>query len=180
MTLPPTPGQTVGPFFHYALPYEGDGVLVPPGSPGAVQLHGVVFDGARQPVPDALVEIWQADPAGHVLQEHGSLRRDGFTFTGFGRSATDQTGHYRFSTLLPGSVDGGVPFFSVMVFARGLTHRLRTRAYLPLDGRPRDALLDSLGDRAATLMCLPDRGGLRFDIHLQGDCETVFLTAGEE
>ena len=62
-----TPGQTVGPFFHYALPYDGDRDLVPPGTPGALLLHGTVYDGAGAGVPDALVEIWQADPRGRVV-----------------------------------------------------------------------------------------------------------------
>ena len=84
MTRAPSPGQTVGPFFHFALPYDGDRALVVPGTPGAVLLHGVVYDGAGAPVPDALVEVWQADPDGTVVQRPGSLRRDGFAFTGFG------------------------------------------------------------------------------------------------
>lgn len=170
-----TPGQTVGPFFHYALPYAGDRDLVAPGAPGAVLLHGDVLDGDGAGIPDALVEIWQADPQGRVVRRTGSLRRDGTVFTGFGRSSTDRTGRYWFTTLAPGPVDGGLPFFAVTVFARGLLHRLFTRAYLPLDGREPDALLSSLGDRAATLMCAPDEDGLRFDIRLQGDDESVFL-----
>src|SRR4249919_3676591 len=85
VTRAPSPGQTVGPFFHFALPYDGDRALVAPGTPGAVLLHGVVYDGAGAPVPDALVEGWQADPDGTVVQRPGSLHRDGSTFTGFGR-----------------------------------------------------------------------------------------------
>ncbi len=61
-----------------------------------------MYDGAGDPVPDALIEIWQADPAGQVVQAEGSLRRDGWTFTGFGRAAVDDTGHYAFTTLVPG------------------------------------------------------------------------------
>ena len=106
-----TPGQTVGPFFHYALPYDGDRDLVPPGTPGALRLHGTVYDGAGAGVPDALVEIWQADPRGRVVQRAGSMRRDGHTFTGFGRASTDRTGAYGFTTLAPRGVDGGLPFF---------------------------------------------------------------------
>ena len=126
MTLAPTPGQTVGPFFHYALPYAGDSRLVPPGAPGAVRLRGTVYDGAGNPVPDALLELWQADAEGRVVQRPGSLRRDGFDFTGFGRCATDNEGRYSFSTVTPGA-----PFFSLAILARGLLHRLITRAYLP-------------------------------------------------
>lgn len=124
----PTPGQTVGPFYGYALPYTGDCELVPPNSPGAVRLHGTVRDGNGNPVRDALIEIWQPAPDGSVVRQGGSLHRDGFTFTGWGRASTDNTGHFTFSTLGPG---GEQPFFAVTVFARGLMDRLFTRAYLP-------------------------------------------------
>lgn len=175
-TLPPTPGQTVGPFFHYALPYPGDRDLVAPGSPGATLLHGTVTDGAGMVVQDALVELWQAGPDGHVVQRQGSLRRDGHVFTGFGRCTTDRTGRFAFTTLRPGPVQGSLPFFALTVFARGLLHRLFTRAYLPLDGAQPDALLRAAGDRAHTLVCVDDEDGLRFDIRMQGEDETVFLT----
>ncbi|MFP5020768.1 protocatechuate 3,4-dioxygenase subunit alpha [Pseudonocardia phyllosphaerae] len=178
-THTPTPGQTVGPFFHYALPYAGDRDLVAPGTGGAVFLHGTVRDGDGAPLQDALVEIWQADPHGRVPRRQGSLRRDGHTFTGFGRASTDRTGRYTFTTLAPGSVDGGLPFFAVTVFARGLLDRLFTRAYLPLEPGATDAVLTAAGERAETLVCVADDDGLRFDIRLQdhdGDAETVFLT----
>ncbi|WP_370288240.1 protocatechuate 3,4-dioxygenase subunit alpha [Nocardioides sp.] len=173
-----TPGQTVGPFFHYALPYPGDRDLVPPGSPGAVRLHGLVLDGDGAPVPDALVEIRQAGPDGVVPVVEGSLRRDGYTFTGWGRSSTDRTGRYTFSTLAPGAPSGEAAFFSVCVFARGLLHRLFTRAYLPAadDTLTADRLLASLSpERRATLIASGDEHGYRFDIRLQGEGETVFL-----
>ena len=173
--LTATPGQTIGPFFHYALPYERDGELVAPGTPGAVRLHGTVYDGAGSPIPDALVEIRQADPSGVVPQVEGAIRRDGTALAGRGRSATDAAGRYGFLTLEPGAVDGGAPFFAVVVFARGLLNRVFTRAYLP---GAQDALLASLpAERAATLITQRDAdGSLRFDIRLQGDAETVFLT----
>lgn len=177
--LAPTAGQTVGPFFHDALPYPGDSELVPPGRADAVRFHGVVLDGAGDPVPDALIEIWQPDAEGRVVREHGSLHRDGFTFTGFGRAATDADGHYSFSTLRPGpTAPGAAPFVAVTVFARGLLDRLFTRAYLPGDPEALAAtpLLAGLeADRRATLVATEDGSGLRFDIRLQGDGETVFL-----
>lgn len=175
-----TPGQTVGPFFHHALPYEGGSDLVPVGTPGAVRLHGTVFDGAGAPVRDALLEVWQADPAGNVVRRPGSLHRDGYTFTGFGRCATDRAGHYSFTTLTPGGVGGGLPFFALTVFARGLLHRLSTRAYLPLPAGAGDALLTAAGPRATTLLSTADADGYRFDVHLQGPDETVFLTTPGE
>ncbi len=178
-TLTPTPGQTVGPFFHYALPYDGDRDLVPPGTVGAVRLHGTVYDGAGDPIPDALVEIWQAAPDGSVVQEPGSLRRDGLTFTGFGRASTSRDGTYSFSTLTPGPTEeGAAAFFAVTVFARGLLNRLFTRAYLPddTDALAADPLLASLPEeRRETLVATRDAQGLRFDIRLQGEGETVFL-----
>lgn len=190
--LPPTPGQTVGPFFGYALPYARGNELVEPGTPGAVRLHGTVYDGAGAPVPDALIEIWQADPAGKVVARSGSLLRDG-TFTGWGRAETDREGGYWFRTLDPGATEPGrAPFFAVTVFARGLQDRLFTRAYLPdattddvvahVPGAlENDPLLASLEpERRATLVTArePD-GSLRFDIRLQGEGETVFLTYDE-
>ena len=169
MSLPPTPGQTVGPFFGYALPFPRDNELVPPGAPGAVRLHGRVHDGAGDPVPDAILELWQADADGHVVQAPGSLHRDGWTFTGWGRASTDRSGRYSFTTLAPGA-----PFFAVTVFARGLLNRLFTRAYLP--DHADDPFLASLdADRRSTLVAARDETGFVFDAHLQGDRETVFL-----
>ena len=100
--LTATPGQTIGPFFGYALPFDRGSDLVPPGSPGAIQFHGVVTDGDGSAVPDALLEIWQADADGAIPSAAGTLRRDGWSFTGWGRAATDDAGHYSFSTVLPG------------------------------------------------------------------------------
>ena len=159
----PTPGQTVGPFFGYALPFDGDNELVPVGRPDAVRLHGRVLDGAGQGVPDAIIELWQLAPDGSVPRAEGSFERDGHTFTGWGRASTDRTGRYQFTTLRPG---GPAPYFGLTVFARGLLDRLFTRAYLP-------------GAAPAALRSLdaePDDRGFVFDIRLQGEDETVFLS----
>ncbi len=176
-TLTATPGQTIGPFFGYALPFDRGNELVPPGSPGAIRLHGVVTDGAGAPVPDALLEIWQADADGVVPTAAGSLRRDGWTFTGWGRVGTDEDGHYSFTTVKPGATPGdSAPFIAVTVFARGLLNRLFTRAYLPDEGLGQDRLLNTVpADRRHTLIAVPDEHGMRFDIRLQGEDETVFL-----
>jgi protocatechuate 3,4-dioxygenase alpha subunit len=172
-----TPGQTVGPFFGYALPFDRGNELVAPGSPGSIRLHGVLTDGAGDPVPDALLEIWQTDPEGSIVTAGGSLRRDGATFTGWGRAGTDGEGHYGFTTLPPGPTrPGAAPFIMVTVFARGLLDRLFTRAYLPGDHLDTDPLLTALPpERRHTLITVPDHTGLRFDISLQGPGETVFL-----
>lgn len=177
--LTATPGQTIGPFFGYALPYDRDNELVPPGRADAVRLHGTVRDGSGQPVPDALLEMWQLDPSGAVVQQEGSLRRDGWTFTGWGRAATDDSGHYSFSTLEPGAETGRAAFFAITVFARGLTNRLFTRAYLPHDQEAlaMDPLLASLdADERQTLVVTADEHGYEFDVVLQGERETVFLS----
>ena len=179
-----TPGQTIGPFLHCVLPYPGDSQLISHAHAGAIRLHGTVYDGAGDPVPDALIELWQADPEGNIIQQAGSLRRDGSTFTGWGRAATDVDGHYSFTTLAPGSVPAGRPaFFAITVFARGLLDRLFTRAYLPGANFETDAPLASLSaERRNTLVCVDESvSGLttyRFDICLQGgptQPETVFL-----
>lgn len=175
--LEPTPGQTIGPFFGFALPYAGGSHLVPSGSAGAIRLHGTVSDGAGDPIPDALVEIRQADASGVVPRVEGSIARDG-RFTGWGRSATDPAGRYAFTTVEPGPDRAGGPaFFAVTVFARGLLDRLSTRAYVPSPGLDADPFLAGLPeDRRSTLVAAREDGGLRFDIHLQGEDETVFLS----
>src|SRR5579875_3938539 len=166
-----TPGQTVGPFFHCALPYSGDNRLVGEDHPDAVRLHGTVYDGAGDPIPDALVELWQPGPDGDVVAQLGSLRRDDDAFTGWGRCATDAAGHYSFTTLMPPA------FFAITVFARGLLNRLFTRAYLPGGDFQADPLLTSLDPaRRRTLICIAEADAVYcFDIHLQGRNETVFL-----
>jgi protocatechuate 3,4-dioxygenase alpha subunit len=176
-----TPGQTIGPFFHYALPYPGDRELMPRGSTGSVRLHGYVYDGDGSGLTDSLLEIRQADLSGTVPAAEGSLRRDGAPFTGWGRTTTDPVGHYWFSTVEPGPTrPGGAPFFAVAVFARGLLNRLFTRIYLPAGQAVlgADPLLSSLdADERRALMAVREAdGSLRFDVHLQGPLETPFLT----
>lgn len=187
----PTPGQTVGPFFHGALPFPGGSELAPAAHPDAVRLHGGVYDVAGQPIPDALIELWQPGPDGLIVHQPGSLRRAGPAgagpdlappFTGWGRTATDSAGRYGFTTLRPGASAADRPaFFALTVFARGLLDRLFTRAYLPdstAEGPAgiADPLLSGLDSwRRETLFCTTESGGYRFDIHLQGPAETVFL-----
>ena len=179
-----SPGQTVGPFFAFGLDYPKKHEVVFPHSPGAIVLGGTVFDGADAPIPDAVVEIWSADENGEIPRAHGAFRRDDHSFTGFGRAATTDVGRYEFWTRNPGPLDGGAPFYSVVVFARGLPDKLVTRIYLPEhdDLLAADPLLSSLdADERATLIAtrLPGvdgrLGNLHHDIHLQGEKETVFL-----
>ena len=181
MTAGQTPAQTVGPFFGYALPYDGGNELLPPHAPGTIRLHGTVYDGDGAAVPDAIIELWQADAAGAPVEEPGSLHRDGYTFTGFGRAAVDGRGDYGFSTIKPGPMhDGAAPYILVTVFARGLLHHLFTRAYFgdePTNAA--DPALLAVGERAATLVAAKDgEASYRFDIRLQGAGETVFFDFG--
>ncbi|MGO3865352.1 protocatechuate 3,4-dioxygenase subunit alpha [Glutamicibacter arilaitensis] len=185
LKLTPTPGQTIGPFYGYALPFEKDNELVNQAHPRSVRLHGVVCDGNGEAIPDALLEIWQADENGNVVSRDGSLVRDGYTFTGWGRVAVDNAGHYTFTTVNPGATEEGkAPFIMLAVFARGLLNRLFTRIYLPEDTEAlaSDPLLSSLGEaeRATLIAAREDDSSLRFDIRLQGENETVFLSYPRE
>ena len=174
MTLPPTPSQTIGPFFTVGLIWADGPDVVADGTPGTVRIGGRVLDGAGDPVPDALVETWQADPAGRFSSE----------FRGFGRSATDTGGRWAIRTRKPGPLpapDGGTeaPHLDVSVFARGLLHRVVTRIYFPdeAEANAADPVLCSIPDpeARARLVAVAEDDGLRFDIRLQGDQETPFL-----
>ena len=185
LKLVPTPGQTIGPFYGYALPFEKGNELVNQAHPAAVRLHGVVYDGKGEVIPDSMLEIWQADENGTVVSADGSLVRDGYTFTGFGRVPVDNVGHYTFTTVNPGPTEEGkAPFIMLTVFARGLLNRLFTRIYLPEDTEAlaNDPLLASLPEeRRKTLIATREAdGSLRFDVRLQGEDETVFLSYPRE
>lgn len=170
-----TPSQTIGPFFGYALPY-GDGPrVVPEWHPDAIRIQGRVLDGAGEPLPDALLEIWQAGPDGRVTDSLGAYARGGRGFAGFGRCATDADGRYWFSTLKPG---GPGPHIAVLLFARGLLKPVATRLYFPgEEGNAADPVLSGISaERRDTLVAVrEDDRSYRFDVHLQGDQETVFF-----
>lgn len=174
-----TPGQTIGPFYGFALPYGDGEKLVDRTHPAAIRLHGTITDGEGVPIPDALLEIWQADEFGNIASKPGSLVRDGYTFTGWGRQAVDNVGYFNFTTVNPASAKGEAPFISLVVFARGLLNKLHTRIYLPENEErlANDPLLKSLPeDRRRTLIATREENGdLSFDIRLQGEGETVFL-----
>ena len=144
-----TPSQTVGPFFAIGLCREEQSEVV---QGGDAHLVGRVLDGAGEPVPDAVVEIWQQG-------EDGTL---------WGRCGTDADGRFEFVTARP--PDGVV---DVMVFARGLLRHLATRCYFPGAG---DEVLESLeAAERQTLMAREEDGALRWDVRLQGDGQTVFF-----
>lgn len=173
--LEPTPSQTIGPFFHDAL-LDGDLTeLVAPDRPEAIKIEGAVYDGAGDPVPDAMVEIWQTDAAGGYGSED---------FLGFGRSGTDEDGNFSFATVKPGPVPGPdgtlqAPHVNVSVFARGLLKQVITRLYFPDEqANAEDPVLTSIEDSAlrGTLVAR-DEGNryYRFDIYLQGEGQTAFF-----
>jgi protocatechuate 3,4-dioxygenase alpha subunit len=138
-----------------------------------------VLDGAGDAVPDALVEIRQADESGEVPHRPGGLRRAGHGFSGFGRCASDADGGFWFSTVKPAAVGADAPYISVLLFARGLLKPVFTRLYFPedADAHATDPLLAEVpADRRATLIATREADGTyRFDIRLQGEGETVFL-----
>jgi protocatechuate 3,4-dioxygenase alpha subunit len=189
--LPITPSQTIGPFLAIGLPWPDGPFVVPEGTPGAITITGRVTDGADQPLSDALVETWQADPDGrfdHAGDPRGPVRSATPGFRGFGRCATDAEGRYRIVTVRPGPLpgaDGGseAPHIDVSVFARGLLDRVVTRIYFPDEAAANaaDPVLASIADsaRRATLIAAPEPCGkpdeFRFDIRLQGSKETVFF-----
>ncbi|MFE1585783.1 protocatechuate 3,4-dioxygenase subunit alpha [Streptomyces sp. NPDC059402] len=185
----PTPSHTVGPFYGYALPFRGGEDIAPAGHPDTVTVHGYVYDGEGNPLPDALLELWGPDSEGNVPTADGSMRRDpasggflgrnGVEFTGFGRIQTDANGHWYARTLRPGARGLSAPYLSVCVFARGLLVHLFTRIYLPGDesALAADPLLARVpaGRRDTLIAAEEGRGTYRFDIRLQGEGETVFL-----
>jgi protocatechuate 3,4-dioxygenase alpha subunit len=194
MTLPTTPSQTIGPFFGFALNWADGPYVVPAGFPGGVWIRGRVLDGAGAPVPDALVETWQADPNGAFASAE-EPQAGARTFRGFGRSSTDPQGLFEVFTVKPGRVPatpGGAPapassprarlqapHIAVTVLARGLLNRVVTRIYFADEpaANAEDDVLNSLPDpsRRASLLAAALGDAYRFDIHLQGDHETVFF-----
>lgn len=181
-----TPSQTVGPFFSHALTPGQPSVRAVAGNrladettPGTpIRIEGRVSDGAGNPVPDAMIEIWQADHLGNYPD--GSRR-----FRGFGRASTDATGAYWFETVKPGAPDSSAaPHVCVAVFARGMLNHAFTRIYFPDEpaANAADPLLASVdADRRGTLVASRIDGRTitiyEFNIRLQGDGETVFLDA---
>jgi protocatechuate 3,4-dioxygenase alpha subunit len=180
-----TPSQTVGPFFHVAIPARGHETLVTDATPGPrIIVEGSVLDGAGDPVPDALIEIWQANAAGcwNHPEDPRSPERDR-AFEGFGRVGTGADGRFAIETVKPGAVwepDGQTraPHLLAGVFARGLLTRLVTRIYFEDEpANAHDPILALVpADRRSTLVARWNRQDTyAFDIVLQGPGETVFF-----
>ena len=150
-----TPSQTVGPFLGMGLPWPDGPDVVGEGTPGAITITGRLTDGAGDPIPDGLIETWQADPAGRF--DHPDDPRGappgGTGFRAFGRCPTGPDGRYRILTLRPGALpspDGGTeaPHLDVSVFARGLLDRVVTRIYFADEAAANaaDPVLASIAD----------------------------------
>ena len=185
-----TSSQTVGPFFSPALLREDArrNTLVQSETVGErIRIEGRVVDGDGIAVPDAMVEIWQANAHGRYNHpaDQGSAALD-TTFTGFGRSGTDENGDYWFETIKPGPVpfDGTrlqAPHINITIFARGLLNHLVTRIYFADDpANMSDPVLQRVPeDRRATLLAKREQHEnvvvYRFDIVMQGTNETAFF-----
>ncbi|MDA0275884.1 MAG: protocatechuate 3,4-dioxygenase subunit alpha [Proteobacteria bacterium] len=185
MSLHATPSQTVGPYLHIGLTWLITENLAPKGIPGErVRIQGRVLDGDGQPVNDALVEIWQANAAGkyaHPRDRQSKPLADGFR--GFGRSATNRNGAFRFRTIKPGPVPGPggklqAPHIAVNVFMRGQLKQLVSRIYFPGEtSNAQDPVLALVpADRRATLIARAVKPGVQeWNVILQGKAETVFF-----
>jgi protocatechuate 3,4-dioxygenase, alpha subunit len=156
VTLPATPSQTVGPFYSIGICRRAENEPVP----GGVRLSGRLLDGDGAPIPDGVVEIWSA------------------TARTWGRCGTDAEGSFAFSIAKPPPAAGEAPRLDVLVFARGLLRHQLTRVYFPdePEANAADPVLSSLEpDDRPTLVATTDGDGLRFDIRMQGDSQTVFF-----
>ena len=192
--LIPTPSQTVGPFFHLGLAHPEWSDLTaghPSSTLGGEQIaiEGRVIDGDGAPVPDALIELWQANAAGRYNHpdDHQTDKPLDPHFRGFGRVATDAEGRFRVVTIKPGPVPGRgnalqAPHINIVLFARGLLTHLFTRIYFADEkANAGDPLLSSIEDEGVRRTLLARRAPgdspalYRFDIVLQGDNETAFL-----
>ena len=185
-----TPSQTIGPFHRIMVPWEGGAVLVAPDDPDAIRIQGRILDGAGEPVDDSVVELWQANVHGRYAHAEDTrevpLVAD---FEGFGRAITDRDGRFTIVTVKPGPVPGPgeslqAPHITLSVFARGLLKHLATRLYFADESaaNDKDPVLQSIGEaeRRETLMAVRREGEgtppvYAFDIHLQGERETVFF-----
>ena len=188
--LIPTPSQTVGPFFHLGLD-RPDWADLARGNPEGerILVEGRIIDGDGAPVPDAFLELWQANAAGRYAHPEDPQSEKPLDpgFTGFGRACTDAEGRFSFATIRPGAVPGRgnslqAPHIDVAIFARGLLKQLYTRIYFADEtANAEDPVLLGIEDEEVrrTLLAERQRGAgaarYRFDIVLQGAGETAFF-----
>jgi protocatechuate 3,4-dioxygenase alpha subunit len=188
-----TPSQTVGPYLAMGLTQGAFGapeIFTPEVAAAGIEgtrvlIRGTVRDGENQPLPDALLELWQADAQGRYAHPADGRPRRSNSFRGFGRCATAKDGSFHFSTIKPGPVPGPqgamqAPHINLGVFARGMLKRLFTRIYFPGDDHAGDPILGLVPiARRGTLIAKADLrpGHFTIDIRLQGGDETVFFDA---
>lgn len=189
-----TPSQTVGPYFKYGLTPGTDyawndafsnDLVTPDVSGERIRIVGQVFDGEGKVIPDSMLEIWQADAQGLFADPQDARAVSNAAFKGFGRCGTDANGGFEFHTVKPGAVPGPggkpqAPHVLLAVFARGMTQQAITRIYFGDDAsNATDPILALVpAERRATLMAAREPGNAvtyRFDVHLQGEKETVFF-----
>lgn len=184
-----TPSQTVGPFYAIGLTRKPMNVMVTDSTQGdKIRIEGQVFDGNGVAIPDAMVEIWQASAYGRYNHPDDKQEKPlDATFTGWGRSGTDEKCFYSFETIKPGPVPGAddsvqAPHINVVIFARGMLVHAYTRMYFADEpANASDPVLNSIKSkkRRQTLLATPGMEGgktvYRFDIRLQGENETVFF-----
>jgi protocatechuate 3,4-dioxygenase, alpha subunit len=186
MITPATTSQTVGPFFSIGFDRLGRENLAGPGVAGElVEIRGRVLDGEGQSVPDAILELWQANAEGkYAHPDDRQEKRTEEGFLGFGRIPTTEDGSFRFTTIKPGRVPGPdgklqAPHIAVSVFCRGLLRRLVTRIYFPEDpANFEDFALNLVAPaRRPTLIATRagNHGQLEWNVILQGPGETVFF-----
>jgi protocatechuate 3,4-dioxygenase alpha subunit len=189
MDLTPTPSQTVGPFFHFCLTTDKccvRSIAGPQANGERVLLTVQVLDGNGEPVPDAVIEIWQANSEGKYNHPDDAQQKTVDPgFLGFGRMGTAENGSCEFETIKPGRVPGPgnvpqAPHLNVAVFGRGMLRQLCTRIYFAGDlANQNDPILALVPEeRRDTLMAHADSarpGGWRFTVRLQGEDETVFF-----
>lgn len=190
MSLQATTSQTVGPFFSIGLTRVNKNNLAGPGISGEqVTIAGRVVDGDGKPVPDAMLEIWQANSHGkYPHPEDAQAKPPEPGFLGYGRIPTDENGKFSFTTIKPGSVPGPdgkaqAPHIAVSVFMRGLERRLVTRIYFPKEAANAGDFVLNLVEpaRRGTLVAKKTAGqigALEWNVILQGDEETVFFDIG--
>jgi protocatechuate 3,4-dioxygenase alpha subunit len=176
--------QTVGPFFRIGLIYgEPQNNLVDERTSGEqIVLTGVVYDGDGEPIPDAAIEIWQPDANGIFNHPLDPLHEQADPkFRGFGRAETRNAGKYEFKTVKPGIRDGQAPYINAYIFERGLLIHAMTRIYFSDEQtNTDDPVLNSIEpERRHTLIATREQSDgppvYRFDIHMQGEDETVFF-----
>jgi protocatechuate 3,4-dioxygenase, alpha subunit len=187
MSLQATTSQTVGPYFTIGLdPLNRTQIASPEIAGERITIRGQILDGDGQPVPDALLETWQADAEGRYHHPEGMENLNGKKeFFGFGRIPTDDSGCFRFTTIKPGPVPGPegttqAPHIVVSIFMRGLLTRRITRVYFFGDLRNENDYVLNLIESARrdTLMARPETGDgnvLVWNVRLQGESETVFF-----